>query len=526
MDRKTLFAMVLLFASLLYWQKNYYPHSPSSVAAPIVATSQQAAASSQASPSKDASLSQASASSVNKAPVIADLRNSVAEIGRQGSYFSDWRLKDYRQGKDKESPPVDLPTVLGESDALQFSFDSEEYLYLNQTGGQLNQQGSKTRWFYEDKKIRMSREFEWDSGQSYVDVQTEYEFKEGTIPRFAFVSLVSAVYAKESRDEYFDRVGYFTENSYHSNQLHKAVELTSIATPIKWIDSTTRYFTVAVLDRSGFSPQGLIQPVGTQGARVSLVYPVQGKSGRISFRVFFGAKDLSVLRSIDKTLDHLVDFGWFPIVAHPLLSLLKWFYAYFKNYAIAIVLLTLIVKILTFPLNYKSMKSMKRMAHLNPQLQKLRERFKDDPQRLNQEMLSFMRTQGYNPWAGCLPIFIQMPVFIALYNVLQSCVELYQAPMGLWIQDLSVKDPFYILPALVTLTWWLQQRLTPQTVTDPTQKRIFQMMPVIFGVITVTLPAGLAIYFLANALLSILQQLVLNKKLDSQNVTVVAAKAQ
>jgi YidC/Oxa1 family membrane protein insertase len=161
------------------------------------------------------------------------------------------------------------------------------------------------------------------------------------------------------------------------------------------------------------------------------------------------------------------------------------------------------------------MKSMKQVAKVQPQIQKLKEKYKDKPEEMNKEMLKLMRTQGYNPVAGCLPILIQMPVFFALYRVLYQSFELYQAPFFGWIHDLSLKDPFYVTPLLLVVTMYFQQKLTPVSATmDPMQQKMMQFMPVVFGLMMLTLPSGLTIYMLTNALASIVLQIYLNKKLD------------
>jgi YidC/Oxa1 family membrane protein insertase len=216
---------------------------------------------------------------------------------------------------------------------------------------------------------------------------------------------------------------------------------------------------------------------------------------------------------VEPTLDQTVDFGWFTVVAYPLLRLMNWLFGFFQNYGVAIILLTVLVKLITLPLTYKSMKNMKEMARLQPQLKKIQDKHKDDREALQREMMSFMKTHKYNPMAGCWPMLIQMPIFFALYRVLYSSVELYQAPFAFWLKDLSLKDPYYVMPVLVTITWFFQQKLTPQTTTDPVQKRMMQFMPVIFGIFMISLPSGLGIYFLVNAILSIVQQVVFNKKL-------------
>jgi YidC/Oxa1 family membrane protein insertase len=241
-----------------------------------------------------------------------------------------------------------------------------------------------------------------------------------------------------------------------------------------------------------------------------------GKTLSVPMRVYFGPKELNILRQVEPTLDHTVDFGWFTVFAYPLLKLLKWLYQFVQNYGVAIILLTLLLKIVTYPLTYKSMKSMKNMAKLQPQLQKIREKHKDDKEALNREMLGLMKNHGYNPMAGCLPMLIQMPIFFALYRVLYSSIELYHAPFALWIHDLSTRDPYYVTPVLLSLTMFIQQKLTPNTATDPAQAKMMQLMPLIFGAFMLTLPSGLTIYMLVNAIASILQQMILNKKLDAK----------
>jgi YidC/Oxa1 family membrane protein insertase len=241
---------------------------------------------------------------------------------------------------------------------------------------------------------------------------------------------------------------------------------------------------------------------------------VTGNSITVPVRAYFGPKELRILRQVDPTLDNTIDLGWFQLFAYPLLKLLKFFYEYVKNYGVAIILLTVLIKILTYPLNYKSMKSMKDMSRLQPQLQKLKEKYKDDKEALNREMLTLMRTHGYNPIMGCVPMIIQMPIFFALYRVLYSSIELLHAPFAFWIKDLSSHDPFYVTPVLLSATMFFQQKLSPQTATDPAQQKMMQFMPLIFGAMMINLPSGLTLYMLTNAIVSIIQQVILNKKLD------------
>ena len=201
-------------------------------------------------------------------------------------------------------------------------------------------------------------------------------------------------------------------------------------------------------------------------------------------------------------------------MAYPILWLLKFIYKFVHNYGVAIIILTLFIKVLTFPLTLKSIKGMRKMAEFQPKMKALQEKYKNDKESLNREMLTMMKTSGYNPMAGCFPMLIQMPVFFALYSVLDTAVELYKAPFAFWLHDLSEKDPYFITPVLMTAVMFFQQKLTPPSPgMDPAQQKVMQWMPVMFGAFMITTPSGLCIYMFVNALASAVQQLYLNKKL-------------
>jgi YidC/Oxa1 family membrane protein insertase len=186
---------------------------------------------------------------------------------------------------------------------------------------------------------------------------------------------------------------------------------------------------------------------------------------------------------------------------------------------VAVILLTAFVRLLVMPLYLMSYKSMNKMKVIQPQIQSLRERFKDDPTRLNQEMMTLMRSNKVNPVGGCLPMLLQFPVFIALYQVLAQSIELYQAPFGGWIHDLSLKDPYYVFPALMGVSMFVQQKITPTTL-DPVQAKVMMFMPLIFIFFMINLPSGLAIYMFVSALLGITQQFVFMRQNQTAPVAV------
>ena len=236
-----------------------------------------------------------------------------------------------------------------------------------------------------------------------------------------------------------------------------------------------------------------------------------GQSVSADYLCFFGPRDLDILEASGHQLDKAIDFGFFGIIARPLLTVLNLFYGYVGNWGVAIILLTCIIKLLFWPLTQKSYKSMKSMQTLQPEMQKLREKFKDNKEKLNKEIMALYKTKRVNPMGGCLPMVVQIPVFFALYKVLLGTIALRHAPFAFWLQDLSVKDPYYITPIIMGVTMFFQQKMTPSTM-DPVQAKIFMFMPIIFTFMFLNFPSGLVLYWLVNNLLTILQQWHVNRE--------------
>lgn len=230
------------------------------------------------------------------------------------------------------------------------------------------------------------------------------------------------------------------------------------------------------------------------------------------FDILFTKKEYDKLASFGSNLHLAIDLGFLSLIAVPILRGLQFFYEVFPNYGIAIVLLTLVIRSLTFPLQYKSFKSMKKMQDIQPELNKIREKFKEDPQRLQQETMKIFKSAKVNPLGGCLPLVLQMPIFFAFYKVLYTSTELVDAPFYFWIHDLSEKDPYYVLPVLMSLSMFLQQKLTPSATTDPVQKKVMMFMPLIFGIFMKDLPSGLSLYIFVSTVFGMLQQLFVYKR--------------
>ncbi len=285
---------------------------------------------------------------------------------------------------------------------------------------------------------------------------------------------------------------------------------------IRWAALQDKYFISVIIpqDAQGMFARTEADYVATTGVE----FPVDARGGELRFQVYAGPKQFDALRELGRGLEDTIDFGWFiygswalvKAVAKPLFYVLRFLFDYTQNYGAAIILLTCGIKLLFVPLQYKSYKSMQGMQKIQPKIQALQARLKDDRERLNRELIKLYKEHKVNPVGGCLPMLLQMPVFISLFNILYMTVELRQAPFLLWVTDLSIPDPYYVLPVLMGVSMVVQQKIMPTTM-DPTQAKMMLLLPVFLTFLFLTFPAGLVVYWLTNNVLTILQQVVTDR---------------
>jgi YidC/Oxa1 family membrane protein insertase len=238
-----------------------------------------------------------------------------------------------------------------------------------------------------------------------------------------------------------------------------------------------------------------------------------GEQVNFESRFYAGPKLQHQLEAISKGLELTADYGWLTIIAKPIFWVLEKIHGIVQNWGWSIILLTVLIKLAFYKLSETSYKSMANMKKVAPRLQTLKERYGDDKQRLNQAMMEMYKKEKINPLGGCLPMLVQIPVFISLYWVLLEAVELRQAPWIFWIQDLSIKDPYFVLPLLMGITMFIQQKLNPAP-PDPMQAKIMMSLPIVFTIFFAFFPSGLVLYWFTNNLLSILQQWYITKKIE------------
>jgi len=243
---------------------------------------------------------------------------------------------------------------------------------------------------------------------------------------------------------------------------------------------------------------------------------VQGDSN-IKFHGYIGPKDHNVLQSIHPELTDAIEFGWFSFLAKPFYKVLLWINSHVGNWGWAIILFTLLAKLILFPLSYKGMMSMQKLKDLAPKMKEMKEKYKGDSAKMNVKMMEMYKKEGANPMGGCLPMLLQIPIFFALYRVLLNADELQGAHwIHGWIDNLAVMDPYYILPVLMGGSMWLQQHITPSSISDPMQEKIMKWLPVIMTAFFVSFPAGLVLYWVVNSLFTIIQQYIINKAYTKQ----------
>lgn len=285
---------------------------------------------------------------------------------------------------------------------------------------------------------------------------------------------------------------------------------------VQWVALQDKYFISVLMPKQGEA--ALIKTetpkVVTAGVRIA----ASGAASSVALQLYAGPKEYNTLRSLNVGLEDMIDFGWFIFgswtvvksVAKPIFYVLRFIYEYVPNYGVTIILLTCAIKLLFVPLQYKSYKSMKMMKAIQPKIAALQEKHKGDRDRLNKELMKLYRDQKVNPLGSILPMLLQMPVFISLFNVLYMSIDLRQAPFILWVTDLSIQDPFYVLPIIMGATMFIQQKITPTTM-DPMQAKIMLVLPIGMTFLFINFPAGLVLYWLTNNILTISQQLITDR---------------
>lgn len=446
-----------------------------------------------------------------------------AKFTPHGAVMTSWELKHYRSGS-AEQPAVQLVrqggkfpaplTVIPDNAALAKELGKgiyrveKDFATLDQT----HPTGHLT-FYYENGPtgVRLEKQLTFHAESYVVDIALKQsgldgsvnvvlgtnfgivDWGDGFIGSIGSASLVDGKVEKETPDSELERKG-----------------------AVQWAALQDKYFLSALIPKQ--SSAVLVKKEGDKLVSTVVRMPVPSTGETLGFELYAGPKEYDTLRSLQIGLEDTIDFGWFIFgswdvvraVAKPIFYVLRFINDYTHNYGLTIIILTIGIKLLFVPLQYKSYKSMKQMQVIQPKVAAIQEKFKDDRDRLNKELIKLYRDHKVNPVGGCLPMVLQMPVFVALFNILYMTIDLRQAPLGLWITDLSVQDPYYVLPIVMGVTMMIQQKITPTTM-DPTQAKVMLLLPAFMTFLFINFPAGLVLYWLTNNTLTIGQQIVTDR---------------
>jgi len=455
-----------------------------------------------------------------------------AVLSSRGARLVSFQLKKYRETAAPNSPPYQ---VIRYSDRLPLglvvtqdtaSFSDADVAYTTDAPPTIDLRSGAAQVTFNGVApdgTRLQKVFSFAPATYLFDLEARALPPRGAPPTALALTIVQPLTALPGYRDYPEIQAEVANKVVTAQESALKKGVAPLSGPISFAGFGDRYFLMALLPQQPAAGTLAMTYADGEG-ETQLSFPA---TTQIRTRVFVGPKALQVLEAADPQLRNALDLGWWGIIALPFIRLLKLFYRVVPNYGVAIILLTVLVRLLTLPMSIRGQRSMMRMQRLQPQIERLREKLKDDSEKLNREMVELYKRNHVNPLGGCLPMIVQLPVFIGLYQALLNAVDLRHAPFFGWINDLSAPECLHIagfptipwttcagLPVLVglmTLSTFVQQWLMPRQ-PDPSQQRMMMFMPLVFSVIFLQLPAGLTLYYLASNLLGIAQQIVLNQE--------------
>lgn len=544
-------AIVIIYNQLLQWRHPELAHRQTRVGAtvtPVGAATPSAAEEAAKLGAPEAATSAAvnaagtaAAGTVAARTITIDTPRFEAELTARGGRLASFKLKDYRQTDAPDSPPYEavaggdrLPlglviargAAISDDGEVVYKSDAPARLDGNSGGATVTLTGATA------DGLRLTKTFTFKPDGYVFDVTAAVTAPAGVKIDGLGLQLSRPLKANEGFRDVPELQADVEDKVL--NDAQKAIEkgVAPVVGSITYAGFGDRYFLSALMPVKPVVGTLAMDYVGDEAdARV-----VFDGATNLSSAVFIGPKELDVLEAVNPSLKKSINFGWTSIIALPFLKLLKFFYRIAPNYGLAIILLTIIVRLVTLPMSIKGQRSMMRMQRLQPQVERIREKHKDDQERLNREMVDLYKRNHVNPLGGCLPMAVQLPVFFGLYEALLNAIELRHAPFVGWIKDLSAPDclpvawipmlPFTqchgipVLVILMTITAFVQQWMAPRQ-PDPNQQKMMMYMPVVFSLIFVNMPAGLTLYYFSSNLLGVVQQFILNR--EFQQLPVPAA---
>jgi YidC/Oxa1 family membrane protein insertase len=545
MDKRTLLALALSFLVFLVWSLLFGPkpkETPTEKQAPPAREESQPPAKERKRPPgpKRELMPEAERGSPD---ITVETGLYAAVFSGSGPQIKSFQLKEYRSKLEKDSPLKELIQVNNKDGyGVSLGFLGENIPNIEWASYKVNRQNIVVKAADQPESLI----YEWESPQG-IGVRTEFLFYADRYEIGLSVTVANksdyiiddtllfnlAHMPQEMRRSYgsFEGMALLLGNKLEEVKESK-IQGKQFLGQISWIAYEEPYFMTAIISENDkkATAKGAVLPEGE--IRISYIPPPfnlgKGQSITKTFTLYLGPRDLYILKSVNKNLAKAVNFGWFDVIAKPLLVALRFFNQYLSNYGLSIILLTILIKILFWPLTRKSYQSMKEMRKLQPMMAKIREKYKNNKQEMNKQLMGLYKTYKINPMGGCLPMVVQIPVFFAFYRILPNSIELRHAPFVLWINDLSAPErlfsfpftiplmaPPYGIPILTLLmgaSMFLQQKMTPMT-GDPAQAKMMMLLPIVFTFLFINFPSGLVLYWLVNNILSIAQQYRINRQL-------------
>jgi YidC/Oxa1 family membrane protein insertase len=567
MERRVLLAILLCFLVLYLWNALVVKPVPKSAAG--TATTTGAPPSTSRQPEAVPAVEAPGAAPLAKTPpppnvalgdqaehdTKIETRDVIAVFTNKGARLKSWRLKHYF---DQGRQPQEL-IAHEASQPLPFTVHvADEQTNSILDGALYAVSGAPPSGASETQATRLR--FEYSTAGDGLHVVKEFELP----PTGYIIDFAASVNARNADEVgnppsplphtilWGPAVGDISENSryvkkaegilFQNEKIRRLTPKDFAAQPayegdIRYAGVDDNYFMIAALNpgatRVSYAAVSIPPPAPSKDpARDLVAFSIGPRSATGSLKFFAGPKDFDVLAAIDRDVVRAIDFGMFAVLVVPLLRSLKWVNGYVHNYGWSIIILTIIINAIMFPLRHKSVVSMRKMQEIQPEVKAIQDRYSKlkttDParQKMNQELMSLYRERGVNPASGCVPMLLTMPVLIAFYALLSTAIELRGAPFLGWIQDLSLHDPFYVTPVLMGITMVWQQKIAPATGADPAQQKMMMFMPVVFTAMFLWAPAGVAVYWLMSNLWAIGQQYATNYLIGPPNVRSLRPPAQ
>jgi len=530
MDKRALIGIALSVLVLVAYQQfinYYYGPPPVSEPAPTNVKSAESTAAPAVANAPAAAAPVALPAGQRAKEISVDTDNYSAVFTSHGARLKSFQFKKFRSSADPKSPPFEIVTAMAgvplplgvrapaaapsDDGAINYAVRGADLKLSGDAKGTLVFEGQSADGTVFTKSLTFS-------GANYsIGLEIGVKAADGAALVPEILLSDKSDHSTPNHDAPFEGLISLVDNKIKREAAADAIKGPELSGDVSWAGFGYTYFFFALLPDNGAQHKLSVHQAGA-----ALIAALSGPGANGRYTLFIGPKDFDLLESVGKGMERAIDFGYFGFVSKPLLNVLHFFHHATSSYGIDIIILTVLIKLLMWPLTHKSMTSMKSMQKLAPQMEKLKEKFADDKEKLNREIMELYKRNGVNPLGGCLPMVLQLPVFYGLYSVLGTPIELRHAPF-MWIQDLSRPDwqslPFTfnswqlgvpILTILMGASMFLQQWMTPSA-GDPNQKKMMMLMPLMFTFMFVSFPAGLTVYWLVNNVLGIAQQYWINR---------------